>query len=87
MRKTKKNFGNNMSTDIKLIKSQFSKIIQSGRFLGVLLGKLAGSLTKFDVPLAKNLLAPLTTMEPASALDRAIQRKMHEKGVVKARKG
>ena len=33
---------NKMSTDIKLSKSQISKIIQSGRFLGSLLSKLAG---------------------------------------------
>ena len=31
---------NNMSTDIKLSKAQISKIIQSGRFLGKLLGPL-----------------------------------------------
>ena len=33
---------NKMSTDIKLSKSQIPKIIQSGRFLGSLLSKLAG---------------------------------------------
>ena len=31
---------NNMSTDIKLSKAQISKIIQSGGFLGKLLGPL-----------------------------------------------
>ena len=31
---------NNMSTDIKLYKAQISKIIQSGEFLGKLLGPL-----------------------------------------------
>ena len=44
-----------MSTDIKLSKAQISKIIRSGAFLGSLLGKLAGSLTKVAVPLAKNI--------------------------------
>ena len=34
--------GNNMSTDIKLSKTQISKIIQSGVFLGSLLSKEAG---------------------------------------------
>ena len=48
-------FNNNMSTDIKLSKAQISKIIQSGTFLGSLLGKLAGPLTKVAVPLAKNI--------------------------------
>ena len=44
-----------MSTDIKLSKAQISKIIQSGAFLGSLLSKLAGPLTKVAVPLAKNI--------------------------------
>ena len=48
-------FNNNMSTDIKLSKAQISKIIQSGAFLGSLLSKLAGPLTKVVVPLAKNI--------------------------------
>ena len=37
-------FINNMSTDIKFSKAQITKIIQSGRFLGSLLSKLAGPL-------------------------------------------
>ena len=52
-------FNNNMSTDLKLSKAQISKIIQSGGFLGSLLSKLAGSLMKVAVPLAKNISAPL----------------------------
>ena len=48
-----------MSTDLKLSKAQISKIIQSGRFLGSLLSKLAGPLIKVAIPLAKNVLAPL----------------------------
>ena len=35
-------FNNNTSTSIKLSKTQIAKIIQSGRFLGALLSKLAG---------------------------------------------
>ena len=34
-------FNNNMSTDLKLSKTRISRIIQSGRFLGSLLSKLA----------------------------------------------
>ena len=49
---------NNMATDIKLSKAQIKKIIQSGGFLGKLLGKLAGPLMKVAMPLAKNILAP-----------------------------
>ena len=50
-------FNNKMSTDLKLSKGHISKIIQSGGFLGSLLSKLAGSLMKVAVPLAKNILA------------------------------
>ena len=44
---------NSMSTDIELFKTQISKIIQSGGFLGSLLSKLAGPLMKAAVALAK----------------------------------
>ena len=47
-------FKNNMSTDIRLSKSQISKIIQSGGFLGSLLCKLPVPLMKVAVPLVKN---------------------------------
>ena len=53
----RKAFSNNMSTDLKFSKAQISKIIQSGGFLGSLLSKLAGSLMKVAVLLAKNILA------------------------------
>ena len=46
-------FNNNMSIEIKLSKAQISKVIQSGRFLGSLLSKLAGQLMKVAVPLPK----------------------------------
>ena len=55
----RKAFANHSSTDIKLSKTQLSKMIQSGGFLGNLLGKLAGPLIKVAMPLAKNVLAPL----------------------------
>ena len=46
--KSRNAFNNNISTDKKnkLSKAQISKIIQSGRFLGSLLSKLAGPLKK-----------------------------------------
>ena len=48
--KTKlRNAFNNMSTDLKLSKSQIFKVIQSGKFLGSLLSKLAGPLMKVAV--------------------------------------
>ena len=69
-----------MSTNIKLSKAQISKIIQSGVFLGPLLGKLAGPLMKVAVPLAKNILAPLGITTAASANDAGIQKKIHGSG-------
>ena len=64
-----------MSTDLTLSKAQISKIIQSGGFLGSLLSKLAGSLMKVAVPLAKNILAPLGITVAASAIDAVIKKK------------
>ena len=49
---------NNISTDLKLSKAQIFKIIQFGGFLGSL-SKLAGTLMKVAIRLAKNVLAPL----------------------------
>ena len=66
---------NNMSTDIKLPKAQISKIIQSGRFLGSLLSKLAGPLVKVVASLAKNILALLGITAAASAIDEQFKRK------------
>ena len=69
-----------MSTDLKLSKAQISKIIQSGGFLGSLLGKLAGPLMKVAIPLAKNVSAPLGITAAASAIDAGIQKKLHGSG-------
>ena len=69
-----------MSTDLKLSKTQISKIIQSGGFLGSLLSKLAGPLMKVAIPLAKNVLAPLGITAAASAIDAGIQKKIHGSG-------
>ena len=46
---------NNSSTDIKLSKTQLSKMIQSGG----LLGRLLGPLLKTGLPLMKNVIKPL----------------------------
>ena len=73
-------FNNNMSADIKVSKVQITKIIQSRRFLGSLLSKLAGPLMKIAVPLAKNVLASLGITAAASALDAGIQKKIHGSG-------
>ena len=69
-----------MSTDIKLPKTQISKILQSGGFLGSLLSKLAGTLMKVAAPLAKHILAPLGITVAASAIDAGIQKKIQGSG-------
>ena len=51
----RKAFANNSSVHIKFSKAQLSKMIQSGGFLG----KLLGSLLKTGLPLMKNVLTPL----------------------------
>ena len=74
-----------MSTDIKLSKTQISKIIQSGGFLGALLSKITGPLMKVEVPLAKNMLASLGITAAASAINAAIQEKIHGSGTTTLR--
>ena len=64
-----------MLTNTKLSKAQSSKIIQSGGFLGALLGKLDDPFMKVAVPLHKNVLAPFIAMGSASAIDGTIQKK------------
>ena len=56
-------------------------MIQSGGFLGNLLGKLAGPLMKVAVPLAKNVLAPLGISAAMSATDGSIKKKMLGSGM------
>ena len=69
----RKAFAKNTSTNIKLTKTQLSKMIQSGGFLGILLGKLAGTLMKVAMPLAKNVLAPLGLSAAMSAINGSIK--------------
>ena len=73
-------FNNNMSTDLKISRAQLSTIIQSGRFLGLLLGKLAGPLIKVASTSAKNVLIPLGITAAVSAIDTGIQKKIHSSG-------
>ena len=73
-------FNNNMAADIKLSKAQISKLIQSGRFLGALLNKLAGPLMKVAVPLTENIPALLGIIAAASVIDAGIQKKIHGSG-------
>ena len=72
-------FNNNMSTDLKLSKAQISKIIQSGGFLGRLLGPLLKTglplIKNVTKPLAKSVLIPLGLTAAASAADAGIHKK------------
>ena len=49
-------------------------MIQSGGFLGKLLGKLPGPLMEVAMPLAKNVLAPLGLSAAMSAIDGSIKK-------------
>ena len=50
----RKAFANHTSTDIKLSKTQLFKMLQSGRFLG----KMLGPLLRTGLPLTKNVIKP-----------------------------
>ena len=75
-----KAFANHLSTDIKLSKTQLSKMIQSEGFLGRLLGPLLKTrlpLMKSVIkPLAKSVLIPLGLTAAASAADAGIHKKI-----------
>ena len=75
----RKAFANHLSTDIKLSKTQLSKMIQSGVFLGRLLGpslKTGLPLMKSVIkPLAKIVLITLGLTAAASEVDAGIHKK------------
>ena len=74
----RKAFANYLSTDIKLSKTQLSKMIQSGGFLGFLLGPLIKTvlpLIKSVIkPLAKSVLIPFGLTAAALAADAGIHK-------------
>ena len=75
----RKAFANNSSTDIRLSKTQLSKMIQSVEFLS----RHLGTLLEIRLPLIKNLIKPLTKSvliplgltAAASAADAGIHKK------------
>ena len=75
----RKAFSNKSSTDNKLSKTQFSKMVQSAGFLGRLLGPLLKRrlpLIKNAIkPLAKVFLIPLRLTAATSAADAGIHKK------------
>ena len=83
-----KAFANNSSVDIKFSKAQLSKMIQSGGFLGKLLGPLLKTgllLIKSAITaLAKGVLIPLGLIAAASAADAGIHKKILRSGNNKA---
>ena len=67
---------NNMSTGIKLSKTQISRIIQSGGFLG----KILIPLLKTGLPLLKSVIKPLGLLgftAASSAIDAGVQKKVY----------
>ena len=75
-----KAFANHLLADIKLSKTQLSKMIQSGGFLGRLLGPLLKTglplIKNVIKPLAKSVLIPLGLTAAASAADAGIHKKI-----------
>ena len=80
----RKAFANHSSADIKLSKTQLSKMIQSGGFLGRLLGPLLKTglplIKNVIKPLAKSVLIPLGLTKAASAADAKIHKKILASG-------
>ena len=72
-------FANSSSIDIELSKIQLSKMIQSGGFLGRLLGRLLKTglplIKNLIKPLAKSVLIPLGLTATASVADAGIHKK------------
>ena len=75
----RKAFANKSSTDIKVSKTQISKMIQSGDSLGKLLGPLLKTglplIKNVIKPLAKSVLIPLGLTAAASAADSETHKK------------
>ena len=80
----RKAFADKSTTDIKLSKTQISKMIQSGGFLGRLLGPLLKTglplIKNVIKPLAKSVLIPLGLTAAASAADAGVHNKIFESG-------
>ena len=80
----RKAFADRSSTGIKLSKTQLSKMIQSGGFLGRLLGPLLKTglplIKNVIKPLAKSVLIPLGLTTAASAADAGTHKKISGSG-------
>ena len=80
-----KAFKNYLSTDIKLAKTQISKVIKSRGFLGRLLGPLLKTglrlIKNVIKPLAKSVLIPLGLTAAASTADAGTHKKILGSGI------
>ena len=72
--------------DGKLIKTQLTEIVQSGVFIGNMIGKLGKEiLTKYAVPLAQNVLPQLADNATSSVIDK-LEKKRRGQGAIRAGK-
>ena len=71
----RKAFANHLSADIKLSKTQLSKMIQSGGFLG----RLLGPLLKTGLPLISNVIKPLANPLRLTAAASAADAGLHKR--------
>ena len=80
----RKAFSNYLSADIKLSKTQLSKMTQSGGFLGRLLGPLLKTwlplIKNVIKPLAKSILIPIGIIAAVSAANAGILKKILASG-------
>ena len=85
--KTINTLAGNISTDIKISKTQISKIIQSGGSFGYSLANSGRkALTNVAIPLARDNLPGLVSNLTLSAMNK-FDRKISRKGAGRARKG
>ena len=79
-------FANTSSANVKLSKTQLSKMIQSGGFLGRLLGPLLKTglplISNVIKPLAKIVLIPLGLTAATSAADAGIHKKYWDQVII-----
>ena len=75
-----KSFASHSSADIRLSKTQLSKMMQSGGFLSRLLGPLLKTrlplIKNVNKPLAKSVIIPVGLTAAASAADEGIHKKI-----------
>ena len=71
----RKAFANHLSTDIKLYKTQLSKMTQSGGLLGPLLKTGLPLIKNVIKPLVQSVLIPLGLTAAASVADAGIHKK------------